>query len=93
MAARFESRESHKLPVFPEMAKEVIFWCTLLVAVVSGAVLVSQMAPSWPVPVWSAQSAPVSVVVEASPVEEHPAMPADTPTLDASEPADQPPTF
>ncbi len=94
MAARFEDREGRWVPVLPEMAKEVIFWCAVLVAVVSGAVLIGHMDAVWRFPIPAAQSASVAATVEASPVAERPAMPAsETPILDASEPAEQPPTF
>lgn len=43
MAARFDKSESAWMPVLPAAAKEVIFWCAVLVAVVSGAVLIGRM--------------------------------------------------
>ena len=43
MAARFDKPESPWMPVLPAAAKEVIFWCAVLVAVVSGAVLIGRM--------------------------------------------------
>lgn len=43
MATRFDKSESAWMPVLPAAAKEVIFWCAVLVAVVSGAVLIGRM--------------------------------------------------
>ena len=59
MAARLENTESRKLPALPETAKELIFWCAVLVAVVSGAVLIGSMDALWRFPIPSAQSATV----------------------------------
>jgi hypothetical protein len=66
MAARLENTESRKLPALPETAKELIFWCAVLVAVVSGAVLIGSMDALWRFPIPSAQSA--TVVASPKPV-------------------------
>jgi hypothetical protein len=94
MSARYDNRETQVFPFIPGMAKEVIFWCAVFIAVVTGAVLIGQMGPSWPVPVPLAQAAPVSVAAGGSSVEERTATPAsDTSILDASDSSEQPPTF
>jgi hypothetical protein len=50
MAARFGNSESSWKPLLPQAAKELIFWCAVLVAVVSGGVLVAQMDAIWRFP-------------------------------------------
>ena len=62
MAARFENRESRKMPVIPETVKEMIFWCAVLVAVVSGAVLIGRMDSVWRFPSPATQSAIVAAI-------------------------------
>jgi hypothetical protein len=47
MAARFEDRERQPASLLPSMAKEVVFWCAVLVAVISGAVLVGRLGTIW----------------------------------------------
>jgi hypothetical protein len=40
MAARFKNCACEPTPLLPQMAKEVMFWCAVLAALVSGAVLI-----------------------------------------------------
>ena len=56
MAARIDKPESRWVPAMPEAAKEVVFWCAVLVAVVSGAVLIGHMDAVWRFPIPAAQS-------------------------------------
>lgn len=66
MAARIDKPESRWVPAMPEAAKEVVFWCAVLVAVVSGAVLIGHMDAVWRFPIPAAQSeAVVTVPAEA----------------------------
>jgi hypothetical protein len=50
MSACYANHKQQKPPVFPEMAKEVIFWGAVFVVVATSAVLVSQMDADWYVP-------------------------------------------
>jgi hypothetical protein len=45
--------------MIPEMVREVVFWCAVLVVVVSGAVLIGQMEPVWQFPPPAVHSATV----------------------------------
>lgn len=47
MAARFENRVHQPAQLLPQMAREVIFWCAVLAAVASGAVLVGHLGTIW----------------------------------------------
>jgi hypothetical protein len=47
MTARFENRERLPAPLLPGMAKEVIFWCAVLAALTSGAVLIGGLGTIW----------------------------------------------
>jgi hypothetical protein len=40
MAARFQNCAREPAPLLPQMAKEVMFWCAVLAALVSCAVLI-----------------------------------------------------
>ncbi len=50
MGAGFDKAENRWKPAVPQAAKEVIFWCAVLVAVVSGGVLIGQMDAVWRFP-------------------------------------------
>lgn len=58
MAARFDKPVSRWIPELPDAAKEVIFWCAVLVAVVSGAVLIGRMDAVFRFPEPAGPSAP-----------------------------------
>jgi hypothetical protein len=50
MSACYANHKQQKPSVFPEMAKELIFWSAVFVVVATSAVLVSQMDADWSVP-------------------------------------------
>jgi hypothetical protein len=47
MTARFENREHRPAPLLPKMAKEVIFWCAVLAALMASAVLIGDFGAIW----------------------------------------------
>ncbi|MFO1204284.1 MAG: hypothetical protein U1E63_00750 [Burkholderiales bacterium] len=61
MAAGCDKVENRWKPALPQAAKEVIFWCAVVVAVVSGGVLIGQMDAVWrfPEPAEAATRLPV----------------------------------
>jgi hypothetical protein len=71
MAARFDKPDSRWMPVPPAAAKEAVFWCAVLVAVVSGAILVGRMDAVFRFPEPAASStvsaAPTVASVPATP--------------------------
>lgn len=95
MTAAEERVETKAPSLIPDMAKEVIFWCAVFVAVVTGAVLISQMGSGWPVSVPVARSAPIATPTAMAPSAAPSTFPSASEALivNASESAEQPATF
>lgn len=62
MAAGCDKAGNRWKPAVPQAAKEVIFWCAVLVAVVSGGVLIGRMDALWRFPEPAAAAAKLPAV-------------------------------
>jgi len=88
MSVPYEIRKQQTLTVIPEMAKEVIFWCAVFVAVVTSAVLIGQIGSDWQIPVPSRALALAAASMSATEQVDAPEA-SDAAPLNASE-ADEP---